>query len=140
MVDDSQPGQEILLVTGVSGGGKSTALQVLEDLGWETIDNFPIRLLKRLVGGSEDNARLAIGVDSRTRGFAPAEIIALFKKLEQREDISVTTMFVDCGSGELERRYNETADRTRWHAGGQQWMGSRPNANCSNRCVAGPTC
>ncbi|MEG3597558.1 MAG: RNase adapter RapZ, partial [Pseudomonadota bacterium] len=108
MVDDSQPGQEILLVTGVSGGGKSTALQVLEDLGWETIDNFPIRLLKRLVGGSEDNARLAIGVDSRTRGFAPAEIIALFKKLEQREDISVTTMFVDCGSGELERRYNET--------------------------------
>ncbi|UOR09894.1 RNase adapter RapZ [Qipengyuania flava] len=108
MVDDSQPGQEILLVTGVSGGGKSTALQVLEDLGWETIDNFPIRLLKRLVGGSEDNSRLAIGVDSRTRGFAPAEIIALFKKLEQREDISVTTMFVDCGSGELERRYNET--------------------------------
>ena len=108
MVDDSQPGQEILLVTGVSGGGKSTALQVLEDLGWETIDNFPIRLLKRLVGGSEDNARLAIGVDSRTRGFAPDEIIALFKKLEQREDISVTTMFVDCGSGELERRYNET--------------------------------
>ena len=83
MVDDSQPGQEILLVTGVSGGGKSTALQVLEDLGWETIDNFPIRLLKRLVGGSEDNSRLAIGVDSRTRGFAPAEIIALFKKLEQ---------------------------------------------------------
>ena len=108
MVDDSQPGQEILLVTGVSGGGKSTALQMLEDLGWETIDNFPIRLLKRLVGGSEDNSRLAIGVDSRTRGFAPAEIIALFKKLEQREDISVTTMFVDCGSGELERRYNET--------------------------------
>jgi RNase adapter protein RapZ len=41
--------QRLLLVTGLAGAGKSTALDVLEDLGWETIDNFPVRLLKRLV-------------------------------------------------------------------------------------------
>ena len=111
MESDSNPKQEILLVTGVSGAGKSTALQVLEDLGWETIDNFPLRLIGRLIGGSAENSRLAIGVDSRTRGFVPDKIIELFKKLDSREDISVTTMFVDCGSGELERRYNETRRR-----------------------------
>ena len=41
--------QRVLLVTGLLGAGKSTALKVLEDLGWETIDNFPIRLLDRLI-------------------------------------------------------------------------------------------
>ncbi|MEX0342439.1 MAG: RNase adapter RapZ [Erythrobacter sp.] len=111
MASESTPRQDILLVTGVSGGGKTTALQVLEDLGWETIDNFPLRLIGRLVGGSAENTRLAIGVDSRTRGFVPAKIIELFKKLDERDDIAVTTMFVDCGGGELERRYNETRRR-----------------------------
>ena len=108
MADESLPVQHILLVTGVSGAGKSTALQVLEDLGWETIDNFPIRLLGRLVGAKADNSRLAIGVDSRTRGFVPSKVIEQFKKFDERDDVEVTTMFVDCGSGELERRYNET--------------------------------
>jgi len=108
MAADSHSKQRILLVTGLSGAGKSTALQVLEDLGWEAIDNFPIRLLNRLVGASADSSRIAIGVDSRTRGFVPAKIIELFKKFEARDDLEVTTMFIDCGSGELERRYNET--------------------------------
>lgn len=47
--------QRLLLVTGMSGAGKSTALDVLEDLGWETIDNFPVRLLERLVGSLMNN-------------------------------------------------------------------------------------
>ena len=108
MADESLPVQHILLVTGVSGAGKSTALQVLEDLGWETIDNFPIRLLGRLVGAKADNSRLAIGVDSRTRGFVPSKVIEQFKNFEKLSDVEVTTVFVDCGGGELERRYNET--------------------------------
>jgi UPF0042 nucleotide-binding protein len=44
--------QRILLVTGMLGAGKTTALRELEDLGWEAIDNFPVRLLTRLVGDS----------------------------------------------------------------------------------------
>jgi len=47
-------------------------------------------------------------VDSRTRGFVPSKVIEQFKKFDERDDVEVTTMFVDCGSGELERRYNET--------------------------------
>ncbi len=108
--------QRLLLVTGLSGAGKSTALDVLEDLGWETIDNFPVRLLDRLVAEPEDGstgtrAPLAIGFDSRTRGFVPSEMIALVKDLAARDDLALTFMFIDCAGGELERRYNETRRR-----------------------------
>ncbi|MBV7259417.1 RNase adapter RapZ [Erythrobacter crassostreae] len=108
--------QRILLVTGLSGAGKSTTLGVLEDLGWETIDNFPVRLLERLVTNPDqqsDTVRgpLAIGFDSRTRGFVPADIIAQLKDLTGRDDLSVSFMFIDCADAELERRYNETRRR-----------------------------
>lgn len=104
--------QRILLVTGLLGAGKSTALKVLEDLGWETIDNFPVRLLGRLIDSpGELRAPLAIGFDSRTRGFNPNSIIERVKKLSEREDLEITTLFLDCGSKELERRYNETRRR-----------------------------
>lgn len=108
MSDDSANPHRILLVTGLSGAGKSTALQVLEDLGWEAIDNFPLRLLGSLVGSGGDNAPVAIGFDSRTRGFVPAEIIEMCKELDARDDVELTTLFIDCTSAELERRYNET--------------------------------
>jgi len=108
----SDVAQRVLLVTGLSGAGKSTALDVLEDLGWETIDNFPVRLLKRLLVKSDgQQGRLAIGFDSRTRGFVPNQIIELVKELATRDDIAVTFMFIDCAGGELERRYNETRRR-----------------------------
>lgn len=112
--------QRLLLVTGLSGAGKSTALDVLEDLGWETIDNFPVRLLDRLVGEPGDGpgdglggsrAPLAIGFDSRTRGFVPAEIIAFVKQLAQRDDLALSFLFIDCKTSEIERRYNETRRR-----------------------------
>ncbi len=108
MSDPASP-QRILLVTGMSGAGKSTALQVLEDLGWEAIDNFPLRLLASLVGKeAESRAPIAIGFDSRTRGFLPAAILEECEALAGRHDVELTTLFIDCSSRELERRYNET--------------------------------
>ncbi len=108
--------QQILLVTGLLGAGKSTALKLLEDIGWETIDNFPVRLLPRLIDspdGHESGVRapLAIGFDSRTRGFNPQATIDLVKRLSARADLELTTLFLDCASAELERRYNETRRR-----------------------------
>jgi len=109
------PRQRVLLVTGLLGAGKTTTLRVLEDLGWETIDNFPIRLLERLIdtpaAAGELRTPLAIGFDSRTRGFDPRRVIALVKKLSQRPDLQLTTLFLDCSGVELERRYNETRRR-----------------------------
>jgi UPF0042 nucleotide-binding protein len=115
--------QRILLVTGLLGAGKTTALRVLEDLGWEAIDNFPIRLLERMIDTvprqsdqtqplpAEDRAPLAIGFDTRTRGFNPHDVIERVKALTRRSDLELTTLFLDCSSRELERRYNETRRR-----------------------------
>jgi len=108
--------QRLLLVTGLLGAGKTTALKVLEDLGWEVIDNFPIRFLEGLIDSParpEGDIRppLAIGFDTRTRGFDPNRIIAQVKQLTARDDIELTTLFLDCSGKELERRYNETRRR-----------------------------
>ena len=109
------PKQRVLLVTGVLGAGKTTALRVLEDLGWETIDNFPIRLLERLIDTpdlpNDAHMPLVIGFDSRTRGFNPHTVIEIVKKLDKRDDLMLSTLFLDCAGEELERRYNETRRR-----------------------------
>lgn len=109
--------KSILLVTGLSGAGKSTALRTLEDMGWEVVDNLPLLLLDRLLAaplpaGAEDIGRpLALGVDSRTRGFDAAGIVKRIKKLRSSEGYDVGTLFLDCGGAELERRYSETRRR-----------------------------
>lgn len=116
--DHAPDRQRVLLVTGVLGAGKTTALRALEDLGWEVIDNFPIRMLERLIDSpdgspaeAEVHAPLAIGFDSRTRGFNPHAIIHLVKRLSQRPDLTITTLYLDCSAEELQRRYNETRRR-----------------------------
>ena len=105
----------ILLVTGMSGAGKSTALKALEDAGWETVDNLPLPLLGRLIGtqppeGASDARPLAIGIDSRTRGFDGAMIVNRIKTMREAGE-QVATLFIDCGGAELERRYSETRRR-----------------------------
>ena len=95
--DSPDERQRILLVTGMLGAGKTTALHELEDLGWEAIDNFPIRLLQRLVGNdTQQQHPLAIGFDCRTRGFKPSEVIERAGKLQERDDVVLTTLFLDC--------------------------------------------
>ena len=110
-------GQEIMLVTGLSGAGKTTAIKTLEDMGWESIDNFPIRLLPRLLatpvaaGVDQQHRPLVIGFDSRTRGFDPATIINRIKHLRNTGHYQISMVFLDCAGAELERRYNETRRR-----------------------------
>ncbi|HEX4693711.1 RNase adapter RapZ [Sphingomonas sp.] len=109
--------KEILLVTGLSGAGKSTVLRTLEDLGWETVDNLPLRLLDRLLGsppaeGAEDGQRpLALGIDARTRDFDPERIVKRIKRLRDDHGYDIGTLFLDCSGAELERRYSETRRR-----------------------------
>ena len=105
----------ILLVTGMSGAGKSTALKSLEDMGWEAVDNLPLLLLNRLLvtklpEGASDDRPLAFGIDSRTRGFDAQEIVERIKAMRERGD-DIATVFLDCGGAELERRYSETRRR-----------------------------
>ena len=101
----------VLLVTGLSGAGRTTTLRMLEDLEWEAIDNLPVRLLERLLEASEVDGSLAIGLDSRTRGFDAGAIVALAKKMSARSDFVLGTLFLECDDAELQRRYNETRRR-----------------------------
>lgn len=107
----------ILLVSGLSGAGKSTALKTLEDMGWEVVDNLPLLLLDRLLdaplpeGAGGIDRPLALGIDSRTRGFDANGIVKRIKKLRASKDYDVGTLFLDCSGAELERRYSETRRR-----------------------------
>ncbi|MGK6319773.1 RNase adapter RapZ [Sphingomonas sp. DT-204] len=106
----------ILLVTGMSGAGKSTVLRTLEDLGWETVDNLPLRLLDRLLAtalpaGEHDNRPLAVGFGAQTRGFDGERIVQNIKRLRDTGDYEIGTLFLDCAGTELERRYSETRRR-----------------------------
>jgi UPF0042 nucleotide-binding protein len=108
--------QRILLVTGLSGAGKSTVLRTLEDLGWETVDNLPLSLLDPLLAtrpgpGAERGRPLAVGLDSRTRGFNAERIVGQIKKVARRTDRDVETLYLDCAGPELLRRYSETRRR-----------------------------
>lgn len=117
MNSDIQGTKKVLLVTGLSGAGKTTALQTLEDLGWEAVDNFPIRLAGPLLampspeGKNEPDVPLALGFDTRTRGFNTNRLIEQIKSLSQRSDIQITMLFLDCSGMEIERRYSETRRR-----------------------------
>lgn len=108
----------ILIVTGLSGAGKSTSLRTLEDAGWETVDNLPLMLLDRLLAapapqGHEavEDRPLAIGIDSRTRGFSAAAVLARMETLHARGESQVAMLFLDCAGAVLERRYAETRRR-----------------------------
>lgn len=104
-----RPDARVLIVTGMSGAGKSTALEMLEDLGWETIDNAPVRLLEGLLSaGPAPETPLAIGIDSRTRGYDPAVILALLDQLVASGDASASILFLDASGAAIEQRYNET--------------------------------
>ena len=109
--------KDILLVTGMSGAGKSTVLKTLEDLGWEVVDNLPLVLLDRLLasplpeGADGDSRPLAIGFGAGTRGFKPERIVKRIKQLHDEHGHDVGTLFLDCAGSELERRYDETRRR-----------------------------
>lgn len=109
--------RQLLIVTGMSGAGKSTALRTLEDLGWEVVDNLPLRLLERLLAvpagesGEGRDRPLAIGIDSRTRDFDPEKIARYLGKLGAQYGTDAGLLFLDCKGIELARRFSETRRR-----------------------------
>lgn len=109
------PGR-ILLVTGMSGAGKSTVLKALEDLGWEAVDNLPLSLLRRLLatpdrGGEMSDRPLAFGMDTRTRAFDAEEIVQSIKQLREADNLHVRVLFLDANMETLTRRFSETRRR-----------------------------
>jgi UPF0042 nucleotide-binding protein len=106
----SQRGR-LMVVTGMSGAGRSTALKAFEDMGYEAVDNLPLSLLPNLFGPRMMKAPLAIGVDVRTRDFAVPALVKTLDELVKGNNIELRMVFLDCDDDRLERRYTETRRR-----------------------------
>ena len=98
----------VVLVTGVSGAGKSTALRSLEDLGYEAVDNVPLGLMERLLFSGDGNDYIAIGVDIRTRGLDASAFLNQIQQLATRPQLDLRLLFVDCDDDTLVHRFEET--------------------------------
>ena len=100
--------REVVLVTGISGSGKSVALHALEDAGFFCVDNLPPELLRdflRLENERMDR-RVAIAVDVRSAGSLP-HLLPLLKQLRD-EGVSIKVVFLDASTDALVRRFSET--------------------------------
>ncbi|MGC9418419.1 MAG: RNase adapter RapZ [Rhodovulum sp.] len=109
--DPAPPVQRVVLVTGASGAGRSTALNVLEDLGFEAIDNLPLSLIPRLLEGPPPRPPLALGVDTRTRDFSARALADLIGQLAVAPEIEADVLYLDCRPEVLLRRFSETRRR-----------------------------
>ena len=101
----------LLLVTGMSGAGKSTVLDALEDMGWDCVDNLPVALLAGFVHGERESSHsipVAIGMDARSRGFDAEKLPDIIRSIE---GVRPEILYLDCAGAELARRYDETRRR-----------------------------
>ncbi len=110
-IDPSATLQDVAIVTGPSGAGRSTAINALEDLGFEAIDNLPMPLLERLFAGGAHDRPLAVGIDARTRDFGADALMATVDSLMAIPQLNVSLVYVDCDTDTLLRRFSETRRR-----------------------------
>ena len=101
----------LVLVTGPSGAGRSTAIHALEDLGYEVIDNPPLSLVPRLIEGPPLPRPIALGLDVRNRDFNATALIELIDLLTRDPRVTLELLYLDCAPTELIQRYNQTRRR-----------------------------
>ncbi|MEM0946722.1 MAG: RNase adapter RapZ [Pseudomonadota bacterium] len=116
---------QLVLVTGPSGAGRSTALNALEDLGFEAIDNMPLSLLPRLLDGRPLDRPLALTLDIRNRDFAADALERALDTLRATPSYSSALLFLDCRPDVLLRRFSETRRRHPFSQDGAPAVGIR---------------
>src|SRR5882724_3579819 len=104
-----QDARQLVILTGLSGSGKSTVLHAFEDMGFYCVDNLPVELMPIFAelhaAGEGDFARAALLVDAR-EGVQLEKLPALLKHL--RKDHPITLVFIDASDDALLRRFSET--------------------------------
>ena len=106
---DMPPPRRVVLVTGLSGAGRSSILHMLEDLGYEAVDNPPLRLMEELVTRGDRPA--AVGIDTRSRGFDIGLALTTLARLRLNPALRPELVFASADEGVLIRRYTETRRR-----------------------------
>lgn len=104
----SEPRPRLVLVTGMSGAGRSSALKVFEDMGFEAVDNMPLALLGSLAAGGATARSIAVGVDVRTRNFGVEPILSSMDRLIADGGFDASLVFLDSSDEVLRRRFTET--------------------------------
>jgi len=102
-----------VLITGLAGAGRSTALHALEDFGYVAVDNVPLPLLSDLMHSTAGKAGetavpLAFGIDTRTYGFDARELVHQLEELRERGDLAAKLLFLDADTETIQRRYTES--------------------------------
>ena len=104
--------RRIVILSGMSGAGLSTALKVFEDLGYEAVDNLRLGLVPALVEDGDIAGRhLAVAIDTRNANFSVDELLRLVHLLEAKPELQVSLLFLDCSDETLQRRFTETRRR-----------------------------
>ena len=106
---DMPPPRRVVLVTGLSGAGRSSMLHMLEDLGYEAVDNPPLKLMEELVTRGDRPA--AVGIDTRSRGFDVGIVLTILARLRLNPALRPELVFASAEEGVLLRRYTETRRR-----------------------------
>lgn len=104
-----------VLVTGLSGAGRTSTLKALEDEGFEAVDNLPLSLLPTVLGPNGaargQPTRIAVGIDPRTREFDVGRLTEDIARLRDRPGLDLRVVFLDCDDDVLVRRFTETRRR-----------------------------
>ncbi len=106
---DRRGARQLVILTGLSGSGKSTVLKTFEDLGFYSVDNMPVELIPAFsdlhVESGDEFRRAALLVDAR-EGAQLKRLPAIYKKLRRESPVSL--LFIDASEDALLRRYSET--------------------------------
>ncbi len=109
--DAFQTAPRVVLVTGPSGAGRTSALHVLEDVGFEIIDNLPISLIPRVLGAAPPDRPIALGIDVRNRDFSAGSVLDLIDGVDLPRPYRIEVLYLDCRPDVLVNRYSETRRR-----------------------------
>ena len=109
--DSGDTRRQLVIVTGLSGAGKSAALHAFEDIGYQAVDNLPLSLVENLLDQVSDGASkapIAIGIDSRTLEFSPYQFTDMVAAVRKRTDVNTHVLFMEASDEILMKRFSET--------------------------------